>query len=52
MPHPKSYPDDEPQRRCPDLEKAKKHLSYHPKVKLEDGLKKFLGWAKTNYKQY
>tara|TARA_B100000963_G_scaffold361895_1_gene400627 strand:+ start:2393 stop:3430 length:1038 start_codon:yes stop_codon:yes gene_type:complete len=50
--HPKSYPNDEPQRRCPDLRKAKKHLSYHPKVNLEDGLKKFLDWAKTNYKKY
>ena len=50
--HPKSYPNDEPQRRCPDLKKAKLHLYYRPKVKLEDGLKKFLDWAKTNYKKY
>ncbi len=50
--HPKSYPNDEPQRRCPDLKKAKQHLSYHPKVKLENGLKKFLEWAKVNYKKY
>ncbi len=50
--HPKSYPNDEPQRRCPDLKKAKQHLFYHPKVKIEDGLKKFLDWAKINYKKY
>ena len=50
--HPKSYPNDEPQRRCPDLKKAKQHLSYYPKVKLENGLKKFLDWAKLNYKKY
>ena len=50
--HPKTYPNDEPQRRCPDLKKAKKDLHYYPKVKLEDGLKKFLDWAKTNYKKY
>lgn len=50
--HPESYPNDEPQRRCPDLKKAKKDLHYNPKVKLEDGLKKFLHWAKTNYKKY
>ena len=50
--HPKSYPNDEPQRRCPDLKKAKQHLSYYPKVKLENGLKKFLDWAKVNYKKY
>ncbi len=50
--HPKSYPNDEPQRRCPDIRKAKQHLFYYPKVKLEDGLKRYLDWAKTNYKKY
>ncbi len=48
--HPKSYPSDEPQRRCPDLKKSFKDLNYIPKVKLEDGLTKFLEWAKLNYK--
>ena len=48
--HPKSYPNDEPQRRCPDLNKAKNHLNYKPKVKIEDGLKNFIHWAKINYK--
>ncbi len=48
--HPKSYPNDEPQRRCPDLTKAKTHLNYKPKVKLEDGLINFLNWAKIHYK--
>ncbi len=50
--HPKSYPDDEPQRRCPDISKAKKDLKYKTKVDLEIGLKKFLEWAKVNYKIY
>ena len=48
--HPKSYPNDEPQRRCPDLTKAKTHLNYKPKVKLKDGLINFLNWAKIHYK--
>ncbi len=48
--HPKSYPKDEPQRRCPDITKAKKHLNYKPKINLETGLKFFLNWAKENYK--
>ena len=48
--HPKSYPSDEPQRRCPDLTKAKTHLNYKPKVKLENGLINFLNWAKIHYK--
>ena len=50
MPHPKSYPDDEPQRRCPNTNKAKKDLNYNAKVKLEVGLKKFLNWAEDYYK--
>ena len=25
--HPKSYPDDEPQRRCPNINKARKDLN-------------------------
>jgi UDP-glucuronate decarboxylase len=50
MQHPKSYPNDEPQRRCPDISKAKKHLKYKPIINLEEGLIKFLNWAKENYK--
>ena len=48
--HPKSYPDDEPQRRCPNTNKAKKDLRYTAKIKLEVGLKKFLSWAEDHYK--
>ena len=48
--HPKSYPMDEPQRRCPDIEKSKKHLGYKPKIGLETGLNKYIDWAKKNYK--
>lgn len=48
--YPKSYPDDEPLRRCPNIIKAKKDLSYHPLIDLETGLKKYLEWAKNNYK--
>ena len=48
--YPESYPDDEPQRRCPDLSKARNHLNYSPNVRLEKGLKYFYSWAKQNYK--
>jgi len=48
--YPKSYPDDEPQRRCPDLSKAKLHLKYKPKIALNKGLVLFYKWAKKNYK--
>ena len=51
-PYPIEYPPDEPQRRCPDIAKAKKDLNYFPKVNLEDGLRNYLKWAKNNYKIY
>lgn len=48
--HPKSYPNDEPKRRCPDLNKSYKQLRYKPKVNLKNGLQKYLDWAKIYYK--
>ena len=50
--HPKSYPNDEPQRRCPNIMKAKKDLKYKTMINLENGLKKYLDWARANYKIY
>lgn len=47
--HPEHYPADEPQRRCPDIAKAKRELGYDPQVDLAKGLKRFLGWAQENY---
>ena len=47
--HPKSYPADEPQRRCPDINKAKKQLKYKPEINLKTGLKRFLKWTNENY---
>ncbi len=47
--YPDSYPGDEPMRRCPDIKKAKLQLNYTPKVELEDGINRFLNWAKDNY---
>lgn len=35
----KSIPEDDPRRRNPDITKAKKLLTWEPKIKLEDGLK-------------
>ena len=48
--YPEAYPSDEPQRRCPDLSKAKRHLNYKPKIKLQEGLNFYYDWAKNNYK--
>lgn len=46
--YPESYPEDEPERRCPDLTKSKIDLSYSPKIELEDGISRFLKWT-NNY---
>jgi len=35
-----NYLADNPQRRCPSIDKAKRLLDYNPKVSLEDGLKR------------
>jgi nucleoside-diphosphate-sugar epimerase len=37
-------PPDDPQRRCPDISKAKKLLGWSPTVSLEEGLKKTITW--------
>ncbi len=47
--YPDSYPTDEPNRRCPDITKARIHLDYAPHVKLEDGLRRFYRWTDKTY---
>ncbi len=47
--YPDSYPADEPNRRAPDIRKAKLQLEFEPIVSLDDGLKRFLDWADTIY---
>jgi UDP-glucuronate decarboxylase len=41
-------PKDDPQRRLPDVTKAKKLLNWSPKIQLEDGLKETIRWFKKN----
>ena len=47
--YPDSYPADEPNRRCPDIRKAKLQLKYEPEVSLDEGLRRFFTWADANY---
>jgi UDP-glucuronate decarboxylase len=47
--YPDSYPADEPNRRCPNVDKAKIQLGFEAKVALDDGLTRFLTWAQENY---
>lgn len=48
IPYPDSYPAGEPQRRCPDLTKARQHLEYIPKMNLNDGITRFITWCRSD----
>lgn len=43
----KNLPQDDPQRRCPDIGLAKRKLNWEPKVGLEEGLKKTIEWFRS-----
>ena len=47
--YPDSYPADEPNRRAPDIRKARLQLNYHPKVSLQEGLERFFSWTDGMY---
>ena len=47
--YPDTYPADEPNRRCPDIRKARLQLNYEPQVDLQEGLRRFLGWTDRVY---
>jgi nucleoside-diphosphate-sugar epimerase len=44
----KDYLVDNPNRRCPRIEKAKQQLGYSPSISLQDGLKRSLIWYQGN----
>jgi UDP-glucuronate decarboxylase len=39
-----AYLTDNPQRRCPNIDKARRELEYKPTIELEDGLRRTLTW--------
>jgi len=43
-----SLPSDDPKRRCPDITKAQRLLGWKPKITVEQGLTRTIGWFKTN----
>lgn len=46
--HPdQDYLTDNPDRRCPDITKARTELQYHPEISLKDGLRRTLCWYQT-----
>jgi len=42
-------PMDDPERRCPDISKAREMLGWRPRVDLRIGLGRTLNWIKANY---
>lgn len=45
----KDYLVDNPQRRCPNIKRAKTELNYYPKVNTKEGLKRIINWYKQTY---
>lgn len=46
----KNYLTDNPQRRCPQISKARKDLGYRPEISLDEGLANTLFWYMENLK--
>ncbi len=40
-------PEDDPDRRCPDIAYAREHLGWGPKVGLEEGLERTVAWFRS-----
>ena len=47
-PEEKEFLRDNPQRRCPDISKAKSQLGYDPQIDIEDGVIRFLKFLKLS----
>ncbi len=45
----KDYLTDNPRRRCPNIDKAKKELTYCPKISTDKGLARIINWYKQTY---
>ncbi|KUP94539.1 NAD-dependent epimerase/dehydratase family protein [Tritonibacter horizontis] len=45
--YPDTYPAGEPNRRCPDITKARDAFGYRSEVDVEDGLARFIDWARN-----
>ena len=45
----RDYLTDNPNRRCPDIDKAERELGYRPEVGLEEGLRRALVWYRGTW---
>ncbi len=43
-----AYLTDNPQRRCPDISKAREQLDYNPEISVEQGIRNTLNWYYYN----
>ena len=48
MPEDKEYMTDNPNRRCPNIDKAKKILDYNPSIYVDEGINRYLQFLKIN----
>ncbi len=48
IPYPANYPAGEPERRCPDITKARSDVKFAPQVSLQQGLARFIDWCRTD----
>ena len=44
----KDYLTNNPQRRCPNIEKARRVLNYSPSISVREGVKRFLSFIKES----
>jgi UDP-glucuronate decarboxylase len=47
--YPKNYPQVEPQRRRPNIDKIKKELKFKNRVSISSAVKRFYNWSKSYY---
>lgn len=47
--YPETYPEDEPNRRCPKIDRISTRLGFVPTVDLEEGVRRFFNWSRENY---
>ena len=47
--YPSQYPTDDPNRRCPNIDKLESLFNFKPEIDLNQGISRFFGWAFENY---
>ena len=45
----KNYLTDNPQRRCPVIDKARNQLHFSPEITISEGLQRIISWYRETY---